>query len=169
MLIKLIGAGMVVLGSGCFGFSMAAFHRREEDNLRQLLAALDWMEMELPSSLTSLPVLCTNASRQISGPIQMILREMADLLDLQTEADATASMDKHIDACALSDSMERLLRELGATLGRFDLPGQLQGIRAVKARAEHQLHRLEENRTARLRSYQTLGLCAGASLAIILL
>lgn len=169
MIIKLVGAGMIVLGCGCFGYSMAFFHRREEDNLRQLISALDWMEMELPSTLSPLPILCAHAANQVSGPVHDLLSEIAERLNLQMEPDAQTCVSQLVESVILSDSMKGLFLELGATLGRFDLPGQLQGLRAVKMRASLLLHGLEENRTARLRSYQTLGLCAGASLAILLL
>jgi len=54
-------------------------------------------------------------------------------------------------------------------LGRFDLPGQLEGIQAVRKRCEESLESIRKNRNERLRSYQTLGVCAGAALAIILI
>ena len=65
--------------------------------------------------------------------------------------------------------VRRLLVQLGHTLGRFDLPGQLQGIQAVRKRCEESLASVQKNRDDRLRSYQTLGICAGAALAIILI
>ena len=58
---------------------------------------------------------------------------------------------------------------LGASLGRFDLQGQLQGIESVRAQCRKDLAELEDNRDQRLRSYQTLGLCAGCALAILFL
>ena len=75
---------------------------------------------------------------------------------------------------ALSDSdlsaiTARLLKALGRTLGRFDLDGQVQGIEAVRNEILTALEKLVKDQDARLRSYQTLGLCAGAALAILLL
>ena len=65
--------------------------------------------------------------------------------------------------------VRRLLGQLGHTLGRFDLPGQIQGIQAVRKRCEDTLADVRKNREEQLRSYQTLGICAGAALAIVLL
>ena len=65
--------------------------------------------------------------------------------------------------------LRRLLTELGATLGRFDLPGQLRGLDAAIRSAEESLRRLREGAPERRRSYQTLGLCTGAAVAILLL
>ena len=63
----------------------------------------------------------------------------------------------------------RLLRQLGKTLGRFDLEGQLQGLQAVCAACLEARDSLQKDRDTRLRSYRTLGLCAGAALAILFL
>ena len=65
--------------------------------------------------------------------------------------------------------VRRLLVQLGHTLGRFDLPGQIQGLQAVRKRCEDSLASMQKNRDERLRSYQTLGICAGMALAIILI
>ena len=69
----------------------------------------------------------------------------------------------------IPSKVRRLLVQLGHTLGRFDLTGQLQGIQAVQKRCEDTLGNIRKHRDEQLRSYQTLGICAGAALAIILI
>lgn len=56
---------------------------------------------------------------------------------------------------------------LGRTIGRFDMEGQLKGLESVRQECRRQVETLSYNRDTRLRSYQTLGLCAGAALAIL--
>ena len=75
-----------------------------------------------------------------------------------------AAMEKCHD---LPACLRRPLRQLGQTLGCFDLPGQLQGLKSVQEICRREQARLEQNRDARLRSYQTLGLGAGAALVIL--
>ena len=58
---------------------------------------------------------------------------------------------------------------LGESLGRFDINGQLKGLESVRSSCRTALDSMTENREVRLRNYQTLGLCAGAALAIILI
>ena len=67
----------------------------------------------------------------------------------------------------LDDSIRRILEDFGVNLGRFDLEGQLQGIAHSKLSCHDLLERLVRNKDNRIRSYQTLGLCAGAALAIL--
>ncbi len=67
----------------------------------------------------------------------------------------------------LTGDVQKRLLQLGRCLGRYDLQGQLQGLEAVQRGCEEALTALGRDREARLRSYQTLGLCAGAALAIL--
>ena len=61
------------------------------------------------------------------------------------------------------------MQVLGTTLGRFDLPGQLRGLEAAIRSAEEALRSIRDGAADRRRSYQTLGLCAGAAVAILFL
>ena len=56
---------------------------------------------------------------------------------------------------------------LGTSLGRFDLTGQLNGLEQVRSHCRRELEALAGNRDQRVRGYQTLGICAGAALAIL--
>ena len=59
-MIRILGAGCIALGSGAFGFAMAAASRREEEQLRLLVRALEFMSCELSYRLTPLAQLCPN-------------------------------------------------------------------------------------------------------------
>ena len=67
------------------------------------------------------------------------------------------------------DSMlHEVMTELGDHLGRFDLQGQINGLEHCREHCVSKLKLLSDNKEKRLRSYQTLGLCAGAAIAILL-
>lgn len=165
---KWIGAALVVTGCAGVGFSMAANHRKEESQLLQLIHALDLMRCELEYHLTPLPQLCRESAMETSGMVKTVFLSLAEELEEQISPDASSCM------CAVlaplqdvSKCMRDLFRELGFCLGRFDLPGQLQGLETVRTSASRELELLRENKDSRIRSYQTLGLCAGAALAIL--
>jgi stage III sporulation protein AB len=61
------------------------------------------------------------------------------------------------------------LQALGASLGQFDLQGQLSGLESARKQCRRELEELSKDRDVRLRSYQTLGLCAGSALALLFL
>ena len=168
MSIKWIGALLVIAGCGGVGFTMAAAYRREERTLRSLMAALDHMTCELQFRLTPLPELCRQAGAASRGIVGKVLTNLALELDNQICPDADSCM---YAALARTDNVpgrvEAVLRQLGTSLGRFDLEGQLKGLEQVRTLCRRELEEMSSNRNQRVRGYQTLGLCAGAALAIL--
>lgn len=170
MNIKLIGAIFIVMGCGGFGFSMAASHRKEARTLRSLIAVLDFMECELQYRLTALPYLCRQAASETTGILRNFFTVFSQELEDQISPDVVSCMRSALGSCGTIPKITReCLEILGQSLGRFDLQGQLRGLEAVRQHCRQKLNGLEHNKEVRLRSYQTLGLCAGAALAILLI
>lgn len=167
---KWIGAILIVAScSGC-GFAIAAGKRREERLLFQLMEVLQFMEADLRFRLTPLPELCRMAAGEEKGILHTVFLNLYRELSCQKLPDAGSCMYAALRRSGeIPTRVRRLLVQLGNTLGRFDLPGQLQGIEAVRKRCEESLASIQKNRDERLRSYQTLGICAGAALAIVLI
>lgn len=161
---------MVVLGCGGFGFGMAASLRREIRILTSLRQVLEQLESELDYRQTPLPGLCSIASQICTGALKQVFRELSEELQQQRSPDAASCMEVALGkGKELPQSAEGILRMLGRSLGCFDLAGQLKEIAAVKRECDITLETLRQRREERLRSYQTLGLCAGAALAILLI
>ena len=167
-MLKWIGAVLVIGGCGTFGFSLAAAHKREESILRALAAALDYMQCELLYRLTPLPELCRQAADQSGGIVAGTLAALSRELEKQISPDVPACMAAALNGQKeLPDRAKKAFETLGACLGRFDVDGQIRGLEAVRDLCRRELDGLSRNRENRLRSYQTLGLCAGAALAIL--
>ena len=170
MTIKWIGAILILTGCGGAGFSMAAVHRRTEKELTQMLSALDYMQCELQYRLTPLPDLCRQAASFSSGNIKRLFAALAEELEDQISPDVISCMNSAIAKNSnISDQTATIVANLGRTLGRFDLDGQILGLESARQECRNVLSKLSHNREERLRSYQTLGLCAGAALAILFL
>lgn len=167
---KWIGAILIMAScSGC-GFAIAAGKRREEQLLYQLIGILQFLEADLQYRLTPLPELCRLAAGETKGILRTVFLNLYRELKWQKLPDAGSCMYAAIQRSGeIPPKVRRLLVQLGHTLGRFDLPGQLQGIQSVRKRSEETMDTIRKNRDERLRSYQTLGICAGAALAIILI
>ena len=168
-MIRIIGACCIFAGCGGFGFSMAAAHRREEAELRRFLAALEYMSCELSYRMTPLSVLCRRAAEGGSGMVRNFLTELARELDKQTAPEVQICVHDVLVRLKPGKLLHRQMQELGATLGRFDLPGQLRGLEGAIRSTEEALRRIRDGAADRRRSYQTLGLCAGAAMAILFL
>lgn len=168
MKVQWIGALLIIVGCGGVGFGMALNYKREENTLRHMIKALEFMRCELEFRMTPLPELCRKVSEFSTGCIRTAFFNLAKELDSQVAPDARCCMS------AVTQKMPELpqktvaaFTELGRSLGQFDLEGQVSGIASVQRSCEKELKELEANRKERLRSYQTLGLCAGAALAIL--
>lgn len=168
MAIKWIGTVLILASCGGFGISLAASHIREENAFRQLAGMLDYMECELQYRLTPLPDLCRQAASNFQGSVSQAFLSFSKQLESQIAPDPAFCMAAVLsEKRNLPSGVTDALNLLGQTLGRFDLPGQLKGMEGVRAECRRQLEILSENRDARLRSYKTLGICAGAAIAIL--
>lgn len=166
-MLRLMGAGCILAGSGAFGFAMAAASRREEGQLRQLLGALEYLSCELSYRLTPLPNLCRGAAEGRGGAVAEFFLGLAKELEKQTEPDVQCCVRSVLADMELPASLRQILGELGQTLGRFDLPGQLRGLELSIRQTEQVLRTIHDGAPERRRSWQTLGLCVGAALAIL--
>ncbi len=169
MMVRYVGAVLVFISCAGFGFRIAAAHRREVRSLRKFVLALDLIECELQYQLTPLPELCEHAGKRSSDTIRWVFESLSDALKQKTSPDVDNCMRNILDGTDKLTRLEkRLFRNLGSSLGHFDLTGQLKGLQGVRSECMRELDRLEKNQPERLKSYQTLGMCAGAALVIIL-
>lgn len=169
MLIKYTGAVLIVLGCAGTGFCLAASHCRELRMLRDLIAALDYMQCELNYRLTPLPQLCRMSGTHIGGEVGRILLMTADEMDKQIQPDAVCCLNMALQQRSLPPLTAERLRLVGNCLGQFDLSGQLTALREQRVQCASELDKLLREKDQRLRSYRTLGICAGAALSILLL
>lgn len=168
MTIHIWGAVLVIFGCGSFGFLTAASHKHEEKTLRQLLSVLDYIECELQYDLTPLPELCRRAALKTNGTLRSVFLCLASELNSQIAPDVDSCMKATLQKIKHIPTLSRIaMEQLGGALGHFGLDGQLMGLRAVRAESKRLLDIHISNQDVRLRSYQVLGLCAGAALAIL--
>lgn len=166
---KWIGAVLIIAGCGGFGFTLAVLHRREEGALRWVMRALDFMTSELHFHGTPLPELCRGAAEVCENSVGQVFSRLAGELEACQSPQVSVCMDSVLEETPLPEMTRQVLHQLGTSLGRFDLEGQMKGLEESRDLCRRQLEELTENRDSRLRNYQTLSLCTGAALAILLI
>lgn len=166
-MIKYVGMTLLLAGSGGFGLMLARAYHREMKLLRNLLHGIQEMEWELKYRMTALPELCRIGGEAAGGPVKALLAELADRFDRNEVTDIPGTMNRILGSRELPRRVRRNLRQLGTSLGRFDLDGQLQGLECVRQQCRQDLKELEQRGPQRIRNYQTLALCTGAALAIL--
>lgn len=167
---KWIGAVLVIIGCGGFGFLVASASKQEEKHLRELLEAIAFMISELQYQLTPLPELLQRAADYTSGALKQVFSTLGEELSGQAAPDAESCVRSALEKChSLPVLTGNILRFMGRSLGKFNLSGQMNGLILVKEACKENLQKLTKDRAERLRSYRTLGVCAGIALAILLI
>ena len=168
MTIRILGGIFIIFGCGSFGFIFSKFHRKEVHYLRRTLSALMFIECELQYRLTPLPELCRKTAQICEGSLSRLFAALAEELEFQVSPEVRVCMEAAIRRTKdLPTHTKNVLLLLGCELGRFDLEGQLKGLNAVQNETQRILTQCTSNQDRRLRNYQTLGICAGAALAIL--
>lgn len=168
MVLKIIGAILVIISCGGVGFKIASNYRRDENALEQLVSILDFMHCQLQYHLTPLPSLCRQVAAEFRNMPGRIFEELAMEMESQSSTNIGLCMKSVLSCKRTIPAITRTkLMHLGNSMGRFDLEGQLRGLEAARQDCIRVLEEIRINRDVRLRSYQTLGLCAGAALAIL--
>ena len=169
-LIRWIGAALILLAGGGFGYISARQLRREEAALQELIGIMDFLSAELECRLTPLPQLCAEAAKQGKSAVSLVFSRLCRELEGQQLPDAGHCMHRALDAVEdVPETARRHLTQLGKNLGSFDLPGQLSSLDAVRQNCQRDLLGLQSTKDTRLRGNRVLGLCAGAALVILLI
>lgn len=167
-MIRFVGAIFLVAGCSGFGYSLARANRTEIKMLHNLLHAVQEMEWELKYRMTELPALLRISADAAGGNLKSVFDELAQRLENNDVEDISGSLNGIVSRNDLPRRVGKNLKQLGRSLGKFDLEGQLQGLQTVRAQCRKDLNMLEKNGPQRRRNYQTLALCAGLALAILL-
>ena len=168
---KVLGAVLVTICCGWFGFSLSASHKKEEHHLRQFISALECMQNEIQFRLSSLPVLFQQAANVCSkGAIRDFFLALSEELNQQIAAEVQPCLQAALDRTPkLTPITQQCIGEMGKNLGKFDLEGQISGFESTKVFCKERLDIHCAGKDEQRRSYQTLGICAGAALVIILI
>lgn len=165
---KIIGAILIVAASGGLGISMAVSYHQKEIMLQQLITGIEFMICELQYRQTALPQVIRQCAGEVTGAVSSVLSSVAVELERQIAPDASCCMAVVLEKeSKLPRSVREKLQLLGSSLGRFDLSGQISGLEMVVQMCQRDLNGMMQNRDARLKSYVTLSLCAGAALVIL--
>ena len=168
MTIKLIGAVLVILGCGGFGFYIAASQKTQEQTLKQLVRVLDYIACELQYRMTPLPQLCRQVALECNGLLRHLFDAMATELEMQVAPDVDVCMKTVLGRFSdVPKYTHEIMQKLGRSLGRFDIEGQLKDLESIRSECRIKLLQIGENFEVKIRTYKTIGLCAGAALVIL--
>lgn len=169
--VRILGAVLILCGSAGFGFRAARQLKRTISQLQMLDTAMHLMDCELSFVSPPLPRLLRTVSKDTQGPVSQLFSNYAKVISDPQTKDTEAAMRKAMEMTkhlSLPPGTVFSLLEFSQTLGRYDLNGQLSAIASVRRRLSPQLDRLKEEQKDRCRTYQTLGICAGLAVVILI-
>ena len=165
---KLVGMIFIVASAGSVGFRIAVLLKRRCMLVRQFLRALQLLRNEISFCGTPLPQAFALMAASCDGQLARLFSDVAKDMDRRRWVTPQAAMEK-----ALEETPEELLKpiliDLTKRLGKYDLDAQMQGIDTAYREAELLLQTLEQERSLKSRTYETLGICAGLAAVILLL
>ena len=171
-MIKLLGKAMIVLGSGSAGFGFARAVRAQLRQLNALLAALEAMKGEIEYRLTPLPELFAALGEGTEPVTAAFFRGCAAMMEADRALPPQLVLGRAMEqttSLQWSARTRETVRNLAFSLGKFDLGGQVRAIELAQERLRAELAEVQAGSRARCRSYETIGICAGLALAVILL
>ena len=168
--IKWIGALLIIAGCSGIGFSMAMNCRREQKALEDLSRALSHIASELEFRQMPLPDIFLKIGQEGTGCVYSLFTVLGQALNRQVAPNAGCCLDVVLRNCQqIPATTACILKELGMGLGQYDIGGQLRNILSVKDRCDREINLLTNQKEERIRRYQTLGICTGAAIVILLL
>lgn len=167
---RFVGAGLLLFGGILSGYLLCRELNEREKMLSELHRILTWMEDRLRYRLTPLPELLSEASEKTQGELRSVLTEAVLLLESNRLSDCEECMTIVIqNHSRLPQQAAFLLKMLGTSMGQFDLTGQLNQLAWVEAECTRCLRQIRQEKPGKRKIYQTLGFCAGAALALLLI
>lgn len=169
MIYRLIGAALIVLSCSAMGFCMAASHKREVRLLQGFLTSVQYMKSELQYRCIPLPELCSKTALVSDDIVAQFFSLLSKNLITQVYSnpvDCAQSAIKQLKNAPAT--LTSVMQTFSGHLGMFNLEGQVRALERTANETQDALKKLSQDQEVRMRSYQTLGICAGAALAILL-
>ena len=147
---------------------MALSVRRTGEVLSQLLAALEQMRCEIAFRHTPLPELMQLLAAESHGAVADFFRNTSKELMRREAASAGVAFRMCLPPAPVFPPQARqTILQLGSSLGRYDIKSQLRGVDLAIERTRNQLDKWRSEQRSLIRSYCTLGICAGMAIAIL--
>lgn len=165
---KYLGILFIVCSTTYMGFHLANGFRIRRKQLMQFLRCLPIIRNEIAFCGTPIPKIFRLISEHTEGEVHEVFGNVSNKMEKNKTMTPAEAMEETLTARKYTCLVPRLL-ELADKLGNYDLEAQITGIDQVRSQAELQMAELEQERAQKGKVYESLGICAGLALAILLI
>lgn len=165
---KLLGMVFIVCASGSVGFRVSHSLKARCGLLLRFQELLQKMEHEIRFYGTPLPQLFALLAASETGTLEQLCGDTAREMERCRWTTPRRAMEKALESTP-EPLLAPILLSLCEQLGKYDREAQTAGIAAAQAQASEELKRLEQERSVKSGTYQTLGICAGLAACVLLL
>lgn len=167
---RLIGALILCIGSSYLGFSAAGTVRRRGRLLQNLKLSLEMMRCEVSYTLTPIGKICDILAKSAEGEVRTLYIRLAKVFSAPyPEQDNWAEELVHSTLRGIPEEPANAMIELLTSFGRFGVKEQLRLIDLTAEKVTAALEQTESEKKQRCKCYQTLGICTGLAIAILVL
>lgn len=170
MIIRLMGACMVIAGCTVCGVITSCNQKKGIETLEELVWVLDSLTCELEYNRTPLPELCRRIAKSRTGMLRTFFIHLADEMDSQIKPSVPSCVGAALqNSPGLPQEVQSLLYQLGDSMGRFDVEGEILSLQALRSAAEQRLDVMRIARKEKGKTNQTLWVCAGVAAAVLMM
>ncbi len=166
--VRLWGMLLLFCGAAGTGLSAAAAVRRTVRQLEQVQYSLEMMRCEIGCGMTPAAKLFAILGEACTGGVGRFYTSLGQAVASgRTIAAGAAENRKHLSS--LPEGAWQSLQELFASFGRFDQQAQLRLIDLADGQIHSLLQQLSGQKRQRCRCYETLGICTGIALVLLVM
>lgn len=169
---RLVGIVLVIISAGSVGIGIASSLRKRCRLLRQFIASLQVMRNEIGCCGTPLPQAFALMAVSSDGAVSRVFSAVAKEMDKRRWLSPRNAMEEALESeKSLGDDREvaEFLLSLASGLGKYDRESQLATLDRCQDQIESLLKTAEKECSVRSKTYEVLGICAGISVAILLI
>jgi len=171
MIIKFLGAFVLISATSIIGFSLANDCSKRPRALRELQSLLQMLENEISYLSNLLSEAFNRIYEGTNSDTAILFRETAKKLETKgVTADIAweKSIEENYQRLSLNKEDKSILLSFGKMLGNSDLEGQLNNIKLISSQLKLQELKAEEMRLKNEKMYRSLGVLSGLAITIIL-
>lgn len=165
---KLIGIVFIVCSMAYMGIHLSNGFRVRRKLLQQFMKCLPIIRNEIAFCGTPIPKIFRLLADHMDGELQDIFRQVSVCMDAAKTMTPAEAMEQTVMTRKYTCLVPRML-ELADKLGNYDVEAQIVGIDQVKSQTEVQMAELDQEQAQKGKVYESLGICAGLALAILLI